>query len=83
METKIVTLRKEVKNGKTVQIYANSSNTLDKLINNQLSYRGKTGIGYKEKFEKNSSPSMTIKEDGYAKSTKKIDISAKSRDQGT
>lgn len=81
MEAEIVALRKEVKNGKTFENYANSSKTLDELISNQRAYNDKTGLGSKEKIEKKSSPLMAIKEDGYAKSTKQIGLSAKSRDQ--
>ena len=58
-----------------------SSKTLDELINNQWSCNDMTGLGYKEKFEKESSPSMTTKEDGYAKSTKQVDLPSRSRDQ--
>lgn len=81
LEAEIVSLQKEVKNGKTLQNYANSSKTSDELISNQRSCSDKTGLGYKEKFEKKSSPSMKTKEDGYAKSTRKVDLTARSRDQ--
>eukprot|EP00253_Pinus_taeda_P003186 PITA_03186 len=81
LEAEIISLRKEVKKGKTFQNYANSSKNLDELINNQRSCNDKTGLGYKEKIEKESSPSMTTKEDGYPKSTKQVDLPARSRDQ--
>lgn len=81
LEVEIVSLRKEVKNGKTLQDYANGSRTLDELINNQRSCNDKSGLDYKEKIEKESSPSMTTKEDGYAKSTKQVDLVARSRNQ--
>jgi len=48
LEAEVVSLRKEVKKGKTIQKYANSSRALEELINNQRSYNEKTGIGYKE-----------------------------------
>ena len=48
LEAEVVSLRKEVKKGKTVQNYANSSRALEELINNQRSYNDKTCIGYKE-----------------------------------
>ena len=48
LEAKVVSLREEVKKGKTIQNYANSSRELEELINNQQSYNDKTGIGYKE-----------------------------------
>ena len=48
LEAEVVLLSKEVKKGKTVQNYANSSRALEELINNQRSYNDKTGIGYKE-----------------------------------
>ena len=48
LEAEVVSLREEVKKGKTVQNYANSSRALEELINNQQSYNEKTGIGYKE-----------------------------------
>ena len=35
LEAEVVSLRKEVKKGKTVQKYANSSRALEELINNQ------------------------------------------------
>ena len=41
-------MREEVKKGKTIQNYANSSRALEELINNQRSYNDKTSIGYKE-----------------------------------
>ena len=78
LEAEIISLRKEVKNGKTLQNYTNNSKNLDELINNQWSCNDKTGLGYKEKFKKESSPSMTTKEDGYAK---RVDPPAKSRYQ--
>ena len=48
LEAEVVSLRKEVKKGKTVQKYANSSRALEELINNQRSYNDRTGLGYKE-----------------------------------
>ena len=48
LEAEVVSLREEVKKGKTIQNYANSSRALEELINNQRSYNDKTGIGYKE-----------------------------------
>ena len=48
LEAEVVSLRKEVKKGKTIQNYANNSRALEQLINNQRSYNDKTGIGYKE-----------------------------------
>ena len=48
LESKVVSLREEVKKGNTIQNYANSSRALEELINNQWSYNDKTGIGYKE-----------------------------------
>ena len=48
LEAKVVSLCEEVKKGKTIQNYANSSRALEELINNQRSYNDKTGIGYKE-----------------------------------
>ena len=80
MEVEIVSLRKQVKNGKTLQNYTNSSKALEEIINNQRSNSDKTGLGYKEKSEKEPSPSMTTKEYGYAKSNKKVDLPANSRD---
>ena len=35
LEAEVVSLRKEVKKGKTIQNYANSSRALEELINNQ------------------------------------------------
>ena len=81
MEAEIVSLRKQVKNGKTLQNYTNSSKALEEIINNQRSNSDKTGLGYKENFEKEPSPYMTTKEDGYAKSNKQVDLPANSRDQ--
>ena len=48
LEAEVVSLREEVKKGKNVQNYANSSRALEELINNQRYYNDKTGIGYKE-----------------------------------
>ena len=48
LEAEVVSLREELKKGKTIQNYANSSRALEELINNKLSYNNKTGIGYKE-----------------------------------
>ena len=48
LEAQVVLLREEVKKGKTIQNYANSSRALEELINNQRSYNEKTGICYKE-----------------------------------
>ena len=48
LEAKVVSLRKEVKKGKTIQKYANRSRALEELINNQRSYNDRTGLGYKE-----------------------------------
>jgi len=48
LEVKVVSLCKEVKKGKNVQNYANSSRALEELINNQWSYNDKTGLSYKE-----------------------------------
>ena len=48
LEAEVVSLREEVKKGKTIQNYANNSRELEELINNQQSYNDKTGIGYKE-----------------------------------
>ena len=41
-------LREEVKKGKTIQNYANTSRALEELINNQQSYNDKTRIDNKE-----------------------------------
>ena len=38
----------EVKKGKNIQNYANSSRALEELINNQRSYNDRTGLDYKE-----------------------------------
>ena len=67
MEAEIVSLKKELKSGKTLQGYTNSSKSLDELMRNQQSYSDKIGLGYKEKSEREACPSMTTKEDGYAK----------------
>ena len=48
LEAEVVSLRKEVKKGKVVQNYANSSRALEELINNQRSYNVRTGLSYKE-----------------------------------
>ena len=48
LEAEVVSLCKEVKKGKIVQNYANSSRALEELINNQRSYNDRTSIGYKE-----------------------------------
>ena len=48
LEAELVSLHKEVKKGKIVQNYANSSRALEELINNQRSYNDRTGLGYKE-----------------------------------
>ena len=48
LDAEVVSLRKEVKKGKTIQNYANSSRALEELINNQRSYNNKTDLGYKE-----------------------------------
>ena len=48
LEAKVVSLREEVKKGKTIQNYANNSRALEELINNKQSYNEKTSIGYKE-----------------------------------
>ena len=48
LEAEVVSLRKEVKKGKTIQNYANGSRALEELINNQRSYNDRTGLGYKE-----------------------------------
>ena len=48
LEAEVVSLHKEVKKGKTIQNYANSSRALEELINNKRSYNDKTGISYKE-----------------------------------
>ena len=48
LEAKVVSLHKEVKKGKTIQNYANSSRALEEIINNQRSYNDRTGLGYKE-----------------------------------
>ena len=48
LEAKVVSLREEVKKGKTIQNYANNSRALEELINNQWSYNEKTSIGYNE-----------------------------------
>ena len=66
---------------KTLQNYTNSSKALEEIINNQQSNGNKTSLGYKENFEKEPSPSMTTKEDGYAKSNKRVDLPANLRDQ--
>ena len=39
LEAEVVSLREEVKKGKTIQTYANSSRALEELINNQGSKR--------------------------------------------
>ena len=39
-----------------------------------------TSLGYKEKSEKEPSPSMTTEEDGYEKYNKHVDLLANSRD---
>ena len=51
LEVEVVSLRKEVKKGKTIQNSTNNSRALEELINNQQSYNEKTGIGYKEEEE--------------------------------
>ena len=56
LEAEVVSLREEVKKGKTIQNYANSSRALEELINNQRSYSDGTGIGYKEE---DAEPSTT------------------------
>jgi len=81
LEAEIDSLRKEVKSGKILQNYAKSSNNLDELISNQRSCSDKTGLDYNEIFERESSSSLTTKEGGYAKSTKQVDLRARSRDQ--
>ena len=48
LEAEVVLLGKELKKGKFVQNYANSSRALEELINDQLSYNDKTGRSYKE-----------------------------------
>ena len=48
LEAEVVSLHKEVKKGKTVQNYANSSRALEELINNQRSYNDRTSLSYKE-----------------------------------
>ena len=48
LEAEVVSLRKEVKKGKTIQNYANSPRALEELINSQRSYNERTGLGYKE-----------------------------------
>ena len=49
LEAEIVSLRKQVKNGKTLQNYTNSSKELEEIINNQRSNNDNTGLSYKEK----------------------------------
>ena len=48
LEAEVFLLLEEVKKGKTIQNYANSSRALEELINNQRSYNDRTGIGYKQ-----------------------------------
>ena len=48
LEAEVISLREEVKKGKTIQNYANNSRALEELIKNQWSYNDRTGIGYKE-----------------------------------
>ena len=48
LEAEVVLLHEEVKKGKNIQNYANSSRALEELINNKQSYNEKTGISYKE-----------------------------------
>ena len=66
---------------KIFKTQTNNSKALEEIIKNQRSNSDKTGLGYKEKFEKEPSPSMTTKEDGYAKSNKQVDLLANSIDQ--
>ena len=40
------------------------------MINNKRSNRENIGLGYKEKYEKDPSPSMKKEEDGYEKYNK-------------
>ena len=54
LEAEVVSLCEEVKKGKTIQNYADSSRELEKLINNQQSCNEKIGIGYKEEEERPS-----------------------------
>ena len=54
LKSKVVSLHNEVKKGKIVQNYANSSRALEELINNQRSYNNRTGLGYKEEEEGSS-----------------------------
>ena len=48
LEAEVVSLHKEVKKGKTIQNYANSSRALEELINNKRSYNDRTSLDYKE-----------------------------------
>ena len=48
LEDEVVSLRDEVKKGKIIQNYANSSRELEELINNQRSYNDRTGLSYRE-----------------------------------
>ena len=48
LEAEVVSLCKEVKKGKFVQNHAKNSRELEELINNQRSYKKKTGLSYKE-----------------------------------
>ena len=48
LEAELVSLRKEVKKGKTVQNYANSSRALEELINNERYYNDRTDVSYNE-----------------------------------
>ena len=48
LEAEVFSLREEVKKGKTIQNYANSSRALEELINDKKSYNDRTDIGYKE-----------------------------------
>ena len=48
LEVKVVSLREEVKKGKNIQNYPNSSRALEEIINNQRSYNDRTSLSYKK-----------------------------------
>jgi hypothetical protein len=62
LETKIVSLRKDLDKSKTQTKFIKGYETLDKIINNQRSLDDKTRLGYKESmkiFKEESSTIMT------------------------
>ena len=73
LEVEVVSLRKEVKKGKTIQNYANSSRALEELIKNQRSYNDRTDISYKEE---EAGPSTT-KYNGPMRSDMHVDFTGK------